>query len=403
MALLDPLLQGVIKDTGGKAKVDLTLTGQRRDASLNGEITVTDLHTTLDYTKCTYSAPKARVEVKNNRFYLRNAPIYDVHNNSGLMSMDLSLDHLSNIEYSLEAQFDDMRVLGTTKRDNDMFYGDIFASGNVRVSGDKAGVKMDIAATSSNNSKFFMPLTDKSNISSADFVTFAKPTAADTTNYLVRKKMMFERRQKQRTASGGGMDINMSLDVKENAEVQIVIDPTVNAVIKEQIGKANAEGLITSREGVTALVNEEVAEICSAYGLNVTVIIDNFDFTDAFTNAVEAKQVATQEKLRAQTEQERLTMEAQQKAERNRIEAQSAAEIARINAEADLEVQRISADAAEYAGQKEAAVNSAIAQSVTPELIEYQYALRWDGKLPTYMMGEGSTPIVNLPMMGEEE
>ena len=183
----------------------------------------------------------------------------------------------------------------------------------------------------------------------------------------------------------------------------IIIDPIVNAVIKEQIGKANAEGLITSRESVTALVNEEVAEFCSAYGLNVTVIIDNFDFTDAFTNAVEAKQVATQEKLRAQTEQERLTMEAQQKAERDRIEAQSAAEIARINAEADLEVQRINADAAEYAGQKEAAVNTAIAESVTPELIEYQYALRWDGKLPIYMMGEGSTPIVNLPMMGEEE
>ena len=183
----------------------------------------------------------------------------------------------------------------------------------------------------------------------------------------------------------------------------IIIDPTVNAVIKEQIGKANAEGLITSRESVTALVNEEVAEICSAYGLNVTVIIDNFDFTDAFTNAVEAKQVATQEKLRAQTEQERLTMEAQQKAERNRIEAESAAEIARINATADLEVQKISADAAEYAGQKEAAVNKAVAESITDELIAYQYALRWDGVLPQYMMGsDGALPIVNIPMGGEE-
>ena len=183
----------------------------------------------------------------------------------------------------------------------------------------------------------------------------------------------------------------------------IIIDPTVNAVIKEQIGKANAEGLITSRESVTALVNEEVAEICSDYGLNVTVIIDNFDFTDAFTNAVEAKQVATQEKLRAQTEQERLTMEAQQKAERNRIEAESAAEIARINATADLEVQKISADAAEYAGQKEAAVNKAVAESITDELIAYQYALRWDGVLPQYMMGnDGALPIVNIPM-GEEE
>ena len=183
----------------------------------------------------------------------------------------------------------------------------------------------------------------------------------------------------------------------------IVIDPIVNAVIKEQIGKANAEGLITSRESVTALVNEEVAQQCSAYGLNVAIIIDNFDFTDAFTNAVEAKQVATQEKLRAQTEQERLTMEAQQKAERDRIAAESAAEIARINAEADLEVQKINADAAEYAGQKEAAVNKAVAESITDELIAYQYALRWDGVLPQYMFSgaDGAMPIVNIPM-GEE-
>lgn len=185
----------------------------------------------------------------------------------------------------------------------------------------------------------------------------------------------------------------------------IVIEPIVNAVIKEQIGKANAEGLITSRESVTALVNEEVSNQCSVYGLNVAVIIDNFDFTDAFTNAVEAKQVATQEKLRAQTEQERLTMEAQQKAERNRIEAESAAEIARINATADLEVQKINADAAEYAGQKEAAVNKAVADSITEELIDYQYALRWNGELPKYMFSgaDGAMPIVNIPMNTEEE
>lgn len=184
----------------------------------------------------------------------------------------------------------------------------------------------------------------------------------------------------------------------------IVIDPIVNSIIKEQIGKANAEGLITSRESVTALVNEEVAQQCSVYGLNVAVIIDNFDFTDAFTNAVEAKQVATQEKLRAQTEQERLTMEAQQKAERDRIAAESAAAIASINAKADLEVQKISADAAEYAGQKEAAVNKAVAESITDELIAYQYALRWDGVLPQYMFSgaDGALPIVNIPMGVEE-
>lgn len=177
----------------------------------------------------------------------------------------------------------------------------------------------------------------------------------------------------------------------------IVVSPAVNAIIKTYIGKANAESLIVNREAITADVNREAAQIGDRYGLNLTVIIDNFDFTDVFTNAVEAKQVAEQEKLRAQTEQEKLTMEAEQKAARNKIEAESSAAIAKINAEADLEVQKINADAAEYAGQKEAAVNQAIAASLTPELVAYYEIMQWNGQLPTTYVGEGDAlPVLNI-------
>ena len=176
----------------------------------------------------------------------------------------------------------------------------------------------------------------------------------------------------------------------------IVVSPAINAVIKTYIGKANAESLIVNREAITADVNREAALIGDRYGLSLTVIIDNFDFTDVFTNAVEAKQVAEQEKLRAQTEQEKLTMEAEQKAARDKIEAESSAAIAKINAEADLEVQKINADAAEYAGQKEAAVNQAIAASLTPELGAYYEIMQWNGQLPTTYLGEGDVvPVIN--------
>lgn len=177
----------------------------------------------------------------------------------------------------------------------------------------------------------------------------------------------------------------------------IVISPAINAIIKTYIGKANAESLIINREAITTDVNREAALIGERYGLNLTVIIDNFDFTDVFTNAVEAKQVAEQEKLRAQTEQEKLTMEAEQKAARDKIEAEAAATIAKINAEADLEVQKINADAAEYAGQKEAAVNQAIAQSLTPELVAYYEIMQWNGQLPTTIVGESAAvPVINV-------
>ncbi len=177
----------------------------------------------------------------------------------------------------------------------------------------------------------------------------------------------------------------------------IVVSPAINAVIKTYIGKANAESLIINRETITDDVNREAALIGERYGLSLTVIIDNFDFTDVFTNAVEAKQVAEQEKLRAQTEQEKLTMEAEQKAARDKIEAEAAAAVAKINAEADLEVQKINADAAEYAGQKEAAVNQAIAASLTPELVAYYEIMQWNGQLPTTYMGDGEgIPVLDV-------
>ncbi|MBQ5634820.1 MAG: translocation/assembly module TamB domain-containing protein, partial [Alistipes sp.] len=109
----------------------------------------------------------------------------------------------------------------------------------------------DIVASSEDNSRFYMPLSDKSNISSADFVTFVNPSSVDTTSYLVRKKLMFERRQRQRTAAGGGMDITMALDVRPNAEVQLVIDPTVGDIIK-----GRGDGLLNLRINPTADIFE---------------------------------------------------------------------------------------------------------------------------------------------------
>ena len=122
-----------------------------------------------------------------------------------------------------------------------MFYGNIFATGTGSVRGDKAGVKMDFVARSDDNTKFYMPLTDNSDISTADFVTFATKES-DTTSYLVRKKMMFENRQKRLSSGGDAMEITMALDVRPNAEVQLVIDPTVGDIIK-----ATGEGQLNLR------------------------------------------------------------------------------------------------------------------------------------------------------------
>ena len=78
------------------------------------------------------------------------------------------------------------------------------------------------------------------------------------------------------------------------------------------------------------------------------------------------------------------------------IQANAAAETSKIQAQAELEVTKIQSDASEYAGQKEAAANEAIAKSLTEFLIKYYYIQEWDGKLPeTYVGSDDVSTIIN--------
>ena len=176
-----------------------------------------------------------------------------------------------------------------------------------------------------------------------------------------------------------------------------ILYPRILENTKAVFAKYTAEDLIANRQALSAEIQDALMGEASEYGITVVNFnVEDIDFTDAFTNAVEAKQVAAQNKLTAETEQARLTMEQEQIAKRRIIDANAAAEEAKIQAEADLEVTKIQADAAEYAGLKEAAKNKAISEWLTPELIRYYYILQWDGKLPQTMLGENANFMIPL-------
>ncbi|WP_295935562.1 translocation/assembly module TamB domain-containing protein [uncultured Alistipes sp.] len=223
MGLLDPILTGVISDTRGLASADMVFQGQRREADLTGEVRVKGLSTKVDFTQVAYSMPEAVLNVKGNRFRAANVPVFDAEGNRGRFDIDLSLQHLSNIAYDIRVAPQQMMVLNTSSRDNDLFFGKVYATGNARIAGDKGNVKMDIVATTDDNSSFFMPLSSKSNLSYADFVTFKQVEKADTTDDLARRKRLFERQRKKQTTTGNQMNISLGLNVRPNVEVELSV------------------------------------------------------------------------------------------------------------------------------------------------------------------------------------
>ena len=170
--------------------------------------------------------------------------------------------------------------------------------------------------------------------------------------------------------------------------VPILINPRIQEDVKIIVAKYTAENLIANRQVMANEIETLLRDELVSKGINViSLAIENIDFTDAFEAAVEAKQVATQERQRAQTQQEQQTMEATQKAERERIAAQAAADVEKINADARAYAIKAEADA-------QAEANKKINESLTTDLINYNQVNRWDGKLPT--VTSDTIPILNF-------
>ena len=183
--------------------------------------------------------------------------------------------------------------------------------------------------------------------------------------------------------------------------LNILVMPRISEEVKSVISKYTAEGLIVNRNNLSIEMADLLKSALAQQGINIlSVAVEDVDFSDAFTNAVEAKQVATQEKQKAQTEQERMTMEEKAASERAIIIANAEAEKAKIAAQADLEVVKIQAEAALYAGEKEAEMNKRIAEALSDELIKYYWIKQWNGKLPT-VSTDNTMSILNIPEITE--
>ena len=174
-----------------------------------------------------------------------------------------------------------------------------------------------------------------------------------------------------------------------------LVYPRMLEITKGVFSKYTAENLVANRQKLSESIRDGLSDELQSYGINViSLSIENIDFTDAFTDAVEAKQVAAQRKLQAEIEQAQMTMETQQQAERQRINAEAAANVAKINADADAYAMKVRSEA-------EAEANKMIAESLTENLIRANEIKSWDGKLPVYMAGEGGTTIPVL-QFGQE-
>lgn len=147
-----------------------------------------------------------------------------------------------------------------------------------------------------------------------------------------------------------------------------IIDPAIQEAVKAATAKFTAQELIEQREKVKDEIKANLSTRLNERHMVVDEFsIVNFDFSDTYEHAVEAKQVAQQNALKAENDLTRIKTEAEQQV---------------ATAQAQAETIRIQAEAASKQGG---------AEYVKLKAIE-----KWDGKLPTQMVPGSAVPFLEL-------
>lgn len=162
-------------------------------------------------------------------------------------------------------------------------------------------------------------------------------------------------------------DIYAQYSSVDNYETN-VIEPIIRQVVKSKSAEFTAEELVTKRAEYSDQVNATLADLLtSKNAILERFSVTNFEFSKAFSDAIESKVTAVQ------------NAEAQKnKLEQVKYEAQQTVETAKATAEA----QRIS--------------SAALAAQGGSDYVQLKAIDKWDGHLPEQMIPGTTVPFVNL-------
>lgn len=162
-------------------------------------------------------------------------------------------------------------------------------------------------------------------------------------------------------------DVYVNYGDQDNYEAQVV-RPAVRDIVKATASQFTAEELVTRRADFTSSVLTQInARLQTRFSIVEQVNITNFEFSESFSAAIEAKVTAVQHAEAAKNKLEQVKFEAQQTIE---------------TARATAEAQRIS--------------SAALAAQGGEDYVNLKWIEKWDGKLPAQFIPGQTLPMLNL-------
>lgn len=282
LAAINPFLpKDVIHSVVGNMSLYMDIRSDEKGPQFNGTVSVSDLATTIGITNVTYTTPLLDIDINGDKVTIPQTILTDNEGNNASLEAYADISNFGNIRYSAKLVPDNIMAINTTAKDNQKFYGKVYVSGGINAHGSKQGIVVDVAINTRPNSALYIPLSDKSNISTAEWIVFESGSNIDNrpTSVLEQKKQQYEQALKEHTKfkEQTDMTLNVSLNINPGLLLSIIIDPNSDMALNAR-GSASLDVLLNPNTGDTSIFGTyEIAE--GDFLFNLQPIINNKKFS----------------------------------------------------------------------------------------------------------------------------
>lgn len=221
-----PFMAGTLNKLSGSLSTQIALTGTTKAPVISGFLGFNNTTVGIDYTNVAYTISDT-IQITPDKIGFDNLTMFDNEGNKATIGAAITHKNFNNMKFNLNTQFDKLMFLNTESRTDSLFYGKVFASGTVRVSGDENNINLDMNIK---NDK-------KSNIN------ISIPSTSEATEYKSIVYINVPDNKQSKEPAKTSANSNEALPLNINSVIKLTPDINLRVVIDPVTGDAmNVKG-----------------------------------------------------------------------------------------------------------------------------------------------------------------
>ena len=242
LKLLESFTTGLFSNLGGSANGVVDVLGTPATPVLKGDVQITGGRGRFDYLKADFTFDD-KIYFGENEIITRRLTLRDADGNTAQLRGGVYHDGFRYFTLGFDADFKNFRILNTTAKDNDLFYGQAIVTGKAELYGPIDDMTIRANVSSNRGTRIYIPLDGATSVATNDQIRFVnrsgigRPISRMATNTAAKVTEWSETIRSETIQSGSDIDLSriqmdFNFNVTPDAYCEIQLDRQTGDIIK---------------------------------------------------------------------------------------------------------------------------------------------------------------------------